>query len=110
MDKELLHDIYLSMLGQLIPEATIPWVDNLYAPGSICHRKYNEMRDAYERVCTRLGVDVEDEDEDLNCMVDALDKIQEVLCKEMFALGVKYAQGSFAAKPLPSPEGKVDSK
>ena len=90
MDKTLLDDIYRILVGFYIPEAAVPGVPDLFAPGSFCDREYAKMRDAYERVCTRLGVDVDDEDEDLNIMVEAMESIQEVLCKEMFRLGMEY--------------------
>lgn len=90
--KELLDLIYLSAQGLLVPGAAVPWVENMFTPGSYCESAYARMRDAYERLCTRLGVDVDDEDDDLNCMMESLENIQEVLCKEMFELGVTYAE------------------
>ena len=90
MDKTLLDDIYRSLAGFYIPEAAVPGVPNLFAPHSFCDREYARMRQAYERICIRLGVNVDDEDEDLNIMVEAMESIQEVLCKEMFRLGMEY--------------------
>lgn len=91
MTKELLDSIYLSAQGLLVPDAAVPWVANMFTPGSYCESEYAGMRDAYERLCIRLGVDVDDEDDDLNRMVESLENIQEVLCKEMFKLGTAYA-------------------
>ena len=88
MDRKLLDDIYRSLVGFYIPEAAVPGVPDLFAPGSFCDREYAKMRDAYGRVCARLGVDVDDED--LICMVEAMEAIQERLCKEMFLLGMEF--------------------
>ena len=93
MDRKLLDDIYRSLMGFYIPEAAVPGVPNLFAPHGFCDREYAKMRDAYGRVCTRLGVNVDDEDEDLNCMVEVLEAIQERLCKEMFLLGLEFGAG-----------------
>lgn len=89
MDMNFLDDIYLTLQGALIPQAAVPWVPNLFIPNGYCEREYTRMREAYERVCTRLCVDTEDDD--LNTMVQAMEKIQEVCCKEMFRLGMEYA-------------------
>ena len=97
MNKSLLDDIYLSVQGQIIPGLAVPCAENMFAPDSFCEKKYAEMREAYERLCTRLGVDLDDEDDDLNRMVDAMEKIQEVLCKKMFELGMVYAESCFAS-------------
>ena len=91
MNDKLLNDIYLSLQGSLIPEAAVPWVPNLFKPYGYCEREYNELREAYARVCTRLGIDPDDEDDDMNRMVLAMEHIQEVCCKEMFRLGMEYA-------------------
>ena len=91
MNQTLLDNIYHSLQGSLIPAAAVPWVPNLFLPGSYCEQEYASMRKAYERVCLRLGIDPDDEDDDLNCMVTAMENIQEVYCKEMFRLGMEYA-------------------
>ena len=91
MDKTLLDDIYLTLTGQLLPESAVEGIPNLFAPYSRCDREYTKMRAAYERLCRRLGLDVDDEDSDLNTMVEALEHIQELLCKEMFLLGMGNA-------------------
>ncbi len=73
---------YLSLLGELAPEAAVPGVENAFAPGSLCGREYRRMREAYERLCTRLAV--QDEDEDLNTLIDALEAIQKDLCRRTY--------------------------
>jgi len=81
---EKFEDIYLSLLGCLIPEYAVPWVDNAFATGALCDQEYERMRRAYERLCARLGVAPEDEDGDLNTMVDAMESIQEDLCLHLY--------------------------
>ena len=41
------------------------------------------MREAYERLCRRLGVGQTGEDPDLEIMVDALEAIQRQLCESL---------------------------
>ncbi len=91
MSEKLLDEIYRSLTGFYIPEAAVPGVPNLFAPHSRCDREYARMRDAYERVCIRLGVDADEEDEDLNVMVEAMEAIQQELAGQMFLLGMEYA-------------------
>ena len=93
MDNNVLEDIYRTLTGFYTPEAALPGVPDLFAPYSPCEREYARMRQAYERICIRLGVNVDDEDEDLNIMVEAMESIQEVLCKEMFRLGLEFRAG-----------------
>jgi len=100
MDINYLDDIYLSLLGVLIPEAAVPWVPNMFATNSFCEGEYGLMRDAYARLCARLGVAPDGEDADLNCIVGALEQIQEVLCKEMFRLGIEYT--AICRRDIPS--------
>ncbi len=77
------EDIYLSLLGHLGPGDAVPWVENAFAPESPCEREYCRMREAYERLCRRLGVGQTGEDPDLEIMVDALEAIQRQLCESL---------------------------
>ena len=72
-------------MGDRLPEYAVPGVENAFAPGSFCDRKYAAMREAYERLCHRLGAG--DEDPDLEIIVDSLMDIQHFLTKTMFHLG-----------------------
>ena len=74
-------EIYESMLGLLVEEYALPDVDNAFVQGGYCDRQYARMRDAYERICQRLGVT---EDKDLDIMVEAMEKIQRELCRRIF--------------------------
>ncbi len=79
-------EVYETMLGLLEPEAQVSGVDNAFAEGQTCARAYEEMRNAYERLCRRLGC--ADEDPDLNSMVEHMEVIQKDLCRRMFALKI----------------------
>ena len=78
-------DTYESMLGLRLPESSVPGVEDAFSEGSLCQREYDRMRDAYERLCSRLGAG--DEDPDLNTMVDAMEATQRDLCKRMYHCG-----------------------
>ena len=67
IEEAWIEDIYDSLQGVLVPEARVPWVKNLFLPGSPCDRAYSDMLDAYERLRDRLGVADEDEDVEHTC-------------------------------------------
>lgn len=94
MEENLLHDIYCTLYGMYIPEAMVPGVPDLFADGSFCMNEYIRMRRAYERLCLRLGLEEDDQDSDLEIILDAMEKIQETLAKEMFRLGMAHRAGS----------------
>lgn len=78
------EQIYETMLGLLEPEACVPGVKNTFADGSFCAERYETMRTAYERLCTRLNV--VNEDKDLNICVDSMEAIQKELCRRFYLL------------------------
>ncbi len=84
----MFDEIYNTMIGILEKEYELPWVDNAFEEGQHCMRAYEEMRDAYERICERL--DVGEEDDDLNIIVDCFESMQRELCRRMFDCGVQY--------------------
>ena len=89
MNEELLDDIYGTLCGLYIPEAMVPGVPDLFADGSFCMEEYIRMRQAYDRICLRLGRDPDDGDKDLEVILEAMEHIQERLAKEMFRLGMQ---------------------
>ena len=68
MDK-FIQDVYNTLGGQLIEEACVPNVENLYAEEKPCMKWYEEIQDAYGRLCERLGV--QDEDTDVEIIIDS---------------------------------------
>ena len=90
INSEIIDDVYYSLQGVLVPEARIPWVKDLFLPGSPCDRAYSHMLDAYERLRNRLGVP--DEDGDVETIINSLLEIQQILGYEMFRCGLEYAR------------------
>ncbi len=78
------EQVYETMLGLLEPEAEAAGVENAFSDGSICTQEYEKMRDAYDRLCSRLGA--ANEDTDLNTMVDSLETIQKELCRRFYSM------------------------
>ena len=90
VDDAIIEDIYDSLQGVLIPEARVPWVRNLFLPGSPCDRAYSQMLLAYERLRDRLGVEFEDADVEI--IINSLLDIQQLVGYEMFRCGLEYAR------------------
>lgn len=90
IEQEFIEDVYDSLQGVLVPEARIPWVKDLFLPGSPCDRAYAEMLQAYGRLRDRLGVP--DEDGDVETIINSLMNIQRILGENMFLCGLEYAR------------------
>lgn len=88
--KQVAENVYLSLLGNLLPEYALNWVENIFVPGHPCHDEYSDMLKAYRRACARLGNT--DEDPDLEIMVNSLLSHCQVLAFKMFEYGVIFAQ------------------
>jgi len=67
----------------------MPGVENAFADDAYCMKKYRQMRDAYDRLCDRLGV--EDEDEDVECIIGCFMDMERELCRLMFGYGQKFS-------------------
>ncbi len=74
---DLYEDIYFSLIGELIPEAALPWVPNAFVPGSPCAKALEQLYDAKYRLQERLNTD---DDPDIEEMMSAMDMIQQELC------------------------------
>lgn len=88
--EEIAEKVYDSILGMLVKEARLPWVENEFEPGKPYHNNYNDMHDAYERLRQRLGA--EDEDDDVEVIISALLENEQLLCKKMFYYGTIYRE------------------
>ena len=54
--KNLIYDLANGSLDLAhFPVAESKYVENEYEEGKLCNRLYSEMRDAYDRICARLG-------------------------------------------------------
>lgn len=82
--KELIYDLAngaLDLKNYPVPESEL--VENEYEEGKPCYEWYEQMHDAYERVCNRLGKSGS-EDADLEVMVDSLLAIGRFLSMKMY--------------------------
>lgn len=87
MVKPTFENIYDCLRGDVIEEEAIPWVGNAFREGGLCDREYHRMRQAYDRICVRLGIEPEKEDEDLNILLESCQSIEKELCHRIFTLG-----------------------
>lgn len=94
METELWERVYEAMTCHVSEEYRIPGVEDAFADNGICMQKYRQMRDAYDRLCERLGV--EDEDTDVECIIQCYMEIQRELCKRMFLYGQKTVFTKFS--------------
>jgi len=88
MEMQLWEQVYESMTCHVEESARMPGVENAFADGSYCMQQYRQMRDAYDRLCVRLGV--VDEDEDVECILYCLEQIERELCRRMFCYGQRF--------------------
>lgn len=61
-------------------------VENEFAEGKECEKLYAEVYDANRRICARLGVD---EDQNVENIISCMDEICRILAYKMFDYGVK---------------------
>ena len=66
------------------------YVENEYEEGKICNRLYSEMRDAYDRICARLGKP-DQEDRDVEIIIDSLLDIGKHLSMKMYDYGFFFS-------------------
>lgn len=85
MTAELWEQVYESMTCHVAQSHRMPGVEDAFANDAFCMQQYRKMRDAYDRLCDRLGV--EDEDDDVECIIQCYMEIQRELCRLMFYYG-----------------------
>lgn len=78
---------YETMACHVIEGYRMPGVEDAFAEGTYCWARYQEAMDARDRLLDRLGVD--DEDNDLECMISAFEDIQQKLCLQMYRYGAE---------------------
>ena len=61
-------------------------VANEFAEGKECEKLYGEVYEANRRICSRLGVD---EDQDVETIISCMDDICRILAYRMFDYGTK---------------------
>ena len=89
---QLVYDLVCGSLDlEAEPVEESKYVGSEYEPGMFCEKAYNELYEANQRLCERVGAS-DGEDEDVECIISNMMDIQEHLCKKMFEYGWKFAQ------------------
>ena len=88
MDESFISAVYKSLQGLREPPAAVSGVEDAFATGTLCARRYDDFFKAYERLHARLGV--ADEDADVEIMVNAFMDIQKDLCFKMYEYGARF--------------------
>lgn len=83
--------VYDTLLGEIHDSDAVPGMENAYEDGCECDRLYNDMLEAYLRLCNRLGV--QDDDIDADIIIGNLMRIQRILCEKMFYYGRTLGNG-----------------
>lgn len=104
-DSEIDERVYDSLAGNLLPEYSLSWVEDIYVPGHPFYEAYSTMWDAYDRLRDRLGA--VDEDEDVEIVISSLLKYGKIAAMEMFRYGRKYQKmQDFAEQARQSPPAR----
>lgn len=82
------EEVYQTLTGQRTICPGVPGVENAFAQGAFCMERYGDMLKAYERLRDRLGV--EDEDDDVEVIINALMDIERELSMKMYEYGGKF--------------------
>ena len=85
---EIQELVYSSLLDELVPEYQLPWVQPIFIPRHPCYEEYAKMHEVYMHLRERLGV--EEEDEEVERIIDALLAHGKILALEMFRYGRMY--------------------
>ena len=83
------EDVYLSLLGQLIPCCHLSWVESIDVPGSPFAKNIKTIFNIAERISRRLGI-FHDYDRDVLNLQYAYEQNQQIIAYEMFEYGMKY--------------------
>ena len=89
MNQEMIDDIYATMTGTMEKAYCVPGVENAFAPGSFCDACYTQMSNCRQRIWDRLG---DEDDEDVERMICAMEAIQQELCRRMFEYGIRFGK------------------
>lgn len=86
------EDIYNTLIGNDTLEFTIPWVNSLCEDGTPYMLAYQDVLEARERLCIRLGSDpgLPAEDTDIEIIINAMLDMQREVAWWMFHYGTQY--------------------
>lgn len=88
MKEQFAEQVYMTLQGQLMPEDMVSGVENIFENGGIGLKLYDEVLQAYQRICERLGV--RDEDEDLEIIMRNMMEIEREVALRMYEYGVRF--------------------
>lgn len=88
MQESFMELVYLSLQGELIPEYAIAEVEDIFAEGGVGIQLYKNARNAYNRVCARLGV--KDGDPDLDDIIRNMEALDREIALRMYQYGAKF--------------------
>lgn len=84
------ENVYLTLTGELLDDYVIPGVENAFARGSRCDILYEQIYDANQRLCARLGQ--VDDDPDVELIINNFLEMNRILCLEMYRYGQIYGR------------------
>lgn len=96
------EQVYYTAIGEATKPFRVPGVINRFGPKGECHQHYDRVRNAYNRICFRLGLcdsetpGVIQEDSDLDDILNEMDAICKEVSLEMFRCGVLLGQNAKA--------------
>ena len=83
------ENVYQSLLGFMLPEYTLNWVENIFVPGSPYSENINTIYSCARKASEKLGKE-DDYDRDIQNLMDAYDDNEKIIAYEMFKYGMKY--------------------
>ena len=90
--------IVCALLAGMFEEYWLSWVPDFCDPDSPYSKAYGEMLEASWRICERLGKDAEDDD--VECMRNAYEEMQDLVAWQMFVSGIVYAEMRNKERPV----------
>ena len=97
-EKEFYQEVHDSLLANMYEEYRLSWVPDFCDPNSDYSQAYYEMLEASWRICERLGKD--GEDDDVEIMRCAYEKMQDLVGWQMFISGIVYADMKNKERPV----------
>ena len=88
MQESFIELVYLTIQGQLIPKYMIADVEDIFTKDGIGLALYTNARDAYLRVCDRLGA--KDYDPDLDVIINSMEDLAKEMAFRMYRYGAKF--------------------
>ncbi len=88
MEESFVDRVYLTINGFLLPQFTVAGVEDIFGEGGIGIALYEQARDAYARICDRLGV--RDEDPDLDIIISSMEDITKEISYRMYEYGTRF--------------------